>query len=117
MIVVAEILSRRINRNTRIAPCGDTDDDDYESGRGRSNSHSSKKQQQGGDYAVALTETSTGSPYSSPTPPPHRHSITATIAASPAGTPDFNHPNNRRKSGVVESTDSVEEGTYEGTYE
>jgi Na+-transporting methylmalonyl-CoA/oxaloacetate decarboxylase gamma subunit len=86
MVVVAEILSFRINKNTRILPCGDNGDvydDNGESGRGVKC-----------DYAVALTETK-----GSPTPPPVRHSITATIASSP-NTPEILR-NDYRKSNSV----------------
>lgn len=101
MVVVAEILSFRITKNTRIAPCGDSDDvyDDGESGKGGKNC----------DYAVALTETK-----GAPTPPPVRHSITATIASSQGdSTPeilrgDYSGPMEDK---AVTSTDSQEEGS------
>lgn len=106
MVIVAEILSFRITKNTRIAPCGDEDDvyDDGESGTRGSGKNC--------DYAVALTETKGAA-----TPPPVRHSITATIATSQGddSTPeilrgDYSGPVEDR---AVTSTDShsQEEGS------
>lgn len=107
MVIVAEILSFRITKNTRIAPCGDEDDvyDDGESGtRGGKNC----------DYAVALTESK-----GAPTPPPVRHSITATIATSQGddSTPeilrgDYSGPVEDR---AVTSTDSHSQSQEEGS--
>lgn len=100
MVVVMEILSFRINKHTRILPCGDGQvyDDNGESGRGVKC-----------DYAIALTETK-----GSPTPPPVRHSITATIASSP-NTPEILRGD---YSGHAEdhhpvSTDSRDDSNYE----
>jgi len=76
MVIVAELLSFRISKNSRISPCGDGEEDEESGQRGGKQC----------EYAVALTD-STGT---GPGTPELRHSITATIADSPNSTPDFN---------------------------
>lgn len=105
MVVVAEVLSFRINKFTRIAPCGGADDvyDDGESGKKTRGGSSGKT-----DYAIALTDSTPA------TPPPPRHSITATIAASPDTPEILRHDfSGVADEGAVPSTDSQDDSNYE----